>query len=102
MIDTVCGDYARFQTGRLADRLGVSRRYLSRCFRRHAGVSIGLYVTRVRVHAARHLIAHTGAKFEAVATKVGFHDASHMSRAFLKLTGRRPGEYRLDHAAETC
>ena len=53
---------------------------------------------RVRVHAARYLLEHTGAKLDAVAWQVGFHDASHLSRAFVRVTGRRPGQYRLSPA----
>jgi transcriptional regulator GlxA family with amidase domain len=62
-------------------------------------MSIAAYVRRVRVHAAIQLIERRGEKTDAVAQTVGFHDASHLSRAFVKLTGRRPGKHRPGRAS---
>ncbi len=94
LIDAVWCDPAGFRVKRFADRIGVSVRHLSRSFRRHAGMSIAAYVRRVRVQIAIQLIERRGEKIDAVAQAVGFHDASHLSRAFMKLTGRRPGRHR--------
>jgi AraC-like DNA-binding protein/CheY-like chemotaxis protein len=91
VIDAVAADYARFRLSSLADRLGVSPYYLSRLFHRHVGVSLASYLTRVRVHAARQLLEQNGTKLDAVALAVGFHDASHLSRAFVRVLGHRPG-----------
>jgi AraC-like DNA-binding protein len=99
VIDAVWCDPAGFRVDRFADRIGVSVRHLSRSFHRHAGMSIAAYVRRVRVHAAIQLIERRGEKTDAVAQAVGFHDASHLSRAFVKLTGRRPGRHRPGRAS---
>lgn len=48
VIDAVTADYARFRLTPLADRLGVSRYYLSRCFHQRVGVSLTSYLARVR------------------------------------------------------
>ena len=40
------------------------------------------------------LLLETTEKIGTVASLVGFHDASHLSRQFLKHSGRRPGDYR--------
>ena len=87
----IAANYARSSIRRVANDLGVTPGHLSRWFRGHTGVSIGKWVTRTRVYAARHLLAHGATKLEAVAATVGFHDASHLSRAFLGVTGQRPG-----------
>jgi transcriptional regulator GlxA family with amidase domain len=38
-------------------------------------------------------------KLDAVAIAVGFHDASHLSRAFVKVLGHRPGQHRFNPLA---
>jgi transcriptional regulator GlxA family with amidase domain len=94
VIETIAADCTTFRFRSVAARLGLSPSHLSRRFREAAGRSLTLYLTLVRVHAARHLIEHTDATLETVAARVGFHDASHLSRAMVRWTGRRPGEYR--------
>ena len=94
VIDAVAADYAHFRLPLLADRLGVSPYYLSRCFHRSVGISLASYLTRVRVHAGRELLEQHGTKLDAVALAVGFHDASHLSRAFVSVLGHRPGPHR--------
>jgi len=68
--------------------------YLSRLFRSETGMTLKAYVNRVRIEAARRLLLDTSEKIETVAALVGFHDASHLSRLFLKYSGRRPGDFR--------
>lgn len=94
VIEAILADYAGFRLRALATRLGVSPWHLSRRFHKGAGLALSGYVTLVRFHAARYLLQHTGDKLETIATSVGFHDASHLSRVFVSLTGRRPGEHR--------
>lgn len=94
VIDAVAADYARFRLPSLADRLGVSPYYLSRCFHQRVGVSLTSYLTRVRVHAARQFLEQNSMKLDTIALAVGFHDASHLSRAFVRVLGHRPGQHR--------
>ena len=94
VIETIAADCTTFRLRPVAARLGLSPSHLSRRFREGAGRSLTLYLTLVRVHGARHLLEHTDANLETVAARVGFHDASHLSRAMVKWTGRRPGECR--------
>src|SRR2546429_4618381 len=65
-----------------------------RLFCAETGMTLKTYVTRVRVEAARKLLRETGDKLEAVASLVGFHDASHLSRLFVKYLSGRPGDVR--------
>jgi transcriptional regulator GlxA family with amidase domain len=57
-------------------------------------MTVKTYVNRVRIEAARRLLLDTSEKIDTVAALVGFHDASHLSRLFLKYAGRRPGDVR--------
>jgi YesN/AraC family two-component response regulator len=94
VIEYLSAHYAAVNMRELGRRLEKSPYYLSRLFRSETGMTLKAYVNRVRVEAARQLLLETSEKIETVASLVGFHDASHLSRQFLKLSGRRPGDYR--------
>jgi transcriptional regulator GlxA family with amidase domain len=51
-------------------------------------------VERVRVEAAREVLENTPAPLEAVATRCGFASVETMRRAFKRVIGIGPGEYR--------
>jgi len=94
VIEYVSVHYADVNMRELGRELEKSPYYLSRLFRSETGMTLKTYVNRVRVEAARQLLLETTEKIETVASLVGFHDASHLSRQFLKFSGRRPGDYR--------
>ncbi len=73
----------------LAARFGVSRRHLTRLFRRHFNEGIGDHLARLRVDAAaQHLAA--GADVTAAAGAAGLASASHLARLFRRHAGRSP------------
>lgn len=78
----------------LGRALETSPYYLSRLFGAETGMTLKTYLHRVRVQAARQLLLETREKTETVAALVGLHDASHLSRLFLKYAGRRPRDFR--------
>jgi AraC-like DNA-binding protein len=43
---------------------------------------------------AKQLLYERGYTLDPIAEKVGFSDASHLSRVFLRYAGYRPGTYR--------
>ena len=94
VVEHLSAHYADLNMRELGRRLEKSPYYLSRLFRSETGMTLKAYVNRVRVEAARQLLLETTEKIETVASLVGFHDASHLSRQFLKHSGRRPGDYR--------
>ena len=94
IIEYLSVNFAAVRVQDLGRALGQSPYYLSRLFRSETGVGLNAYVTRVRIEAARHLLLETGDKIKTVAARVGLHDASHLSRLFLKYSGHRPGSFR--------
>jgi two-component system, response regulator YesN len=52
------------------------------------------YLMRLRITIARRLLAESDAKLDAVASRVGFADASTLSSRFFDLMGVRPEEFR--------
>jgi YesN/AraC family two-component response regulator len=86
--------YAEASVRRLARAIGGAPDYLSACFREETGLSLKTYTTALRIEAAKWLLLEAGEKIEAVAARVGLHDASHLSRLFVRYAGARPGAYR--------
>jgi DNA-binding response OmpR family regulator len=94
IIDYVTAHFTSGHIREVGRSLGQSPYYLSRLFRVETGMTLKAFVNHVRVEAARLLLRDTDDKIDAVAARVGVHDASHLSRLFVKYSGRRPGAVR--------
>jgi transcriptional regulator GlxA family with amidase domain len=74
--------------------VGLSERSLRRRFRADTGTSWQEYRTTSRVLRAMALLAEPGTTVLDTAVAVGFGSLSGFNRAFLRLTGERPSDYR--------
>jgi AraC-like DNA-binding protein len=77
----------------LADIAGIDRFRLTRLFRLAFGTSPHAYLVRLRLRAARRLLA-TGRTPAQVAAEVGFADQSHLGRWFRRAYRMTPAAYR--------
>ncbi len=78
----------------LAARVSMSPRTLARHFIAELGVAPARFVLEVRVESARRRLEQTTLPIEKVAQVCGFMSAENMRRAFLKLLGVSPSDYR--------
>ncbi len=78
----------------LAERVGLSPRQFARAFTAEVGVTPGRYVDRVRLEAARRLLEDSSRGIEQVARDCGYGTPEAMRRAFLRVLGVSPAEYR--------
>lgn len=78
----------------LARRAALSERHFRRVFAEQTGTTPARYVERVRVEAARELLERTPAPVPAVAVRCGFGSPETMRRAFLRVIGVGPSDYR--------
>jgi transcriptional regulator GlxA family with amidase domain len=78
----------------LAERAALSERQVTRLFGREARTTPARFVERVRVEAARDLLESGRSSVDAVAERCGFGSAETMRRAFRRVLGIGPGEYR--------
>jgi DNA-binding NarL/FixJ family response regulator len=78
----------------LARAAGISGSHLAHLFRAETGMTIRTFLTKVRVEIARDLMMHTDENLADIAAAAGFFDASHLSRVFRAVRGKRPSEYR--------
>ncbi len=68
--------------------------YLERLFKRVIGHSPMIYLSRLRVGRAKHLLCRAGMTVKEVASAVGFEDAGYFTRVFQKFEGMSPMHYR--------
>ena len=73
---------------------GVHPVHLARVFRREHGCSIGEFIRRARIDAARSELADGHASIAEIALGLGFADQSHFHRTFKRVTGLTPREFR--------
>ncbi len=78
----------------LARRAALSERHLRRLFSEQTGTTPARFVERIRVEAARELLQDTSTPVDAIATHCGFGSSETMRRAFLRVLGVGPAEYR--------
>ena len=79
---------------RLARRVGMSVRSLTRWFQKHHSLSPAKFVRRVRVEEARRLLADTNLTLLAICERTGLGDASTFHRVFREDSGLSPAAYR--------
>ncbi|TJY44127.1 helix-turn-helix domain-containing protein [Cohnella pontilimi] len=78
----------------LADKLGITRSYLSTYFKEKTGIYFVDYVNRVRINLAKELLMNTDIKIQEAAARVGYQNINSFNRMFKKFTGVTPSEYR--------
>lgn len=95
ILDAIVADPAAdHHLPRLARRAALSERHLRRLFADQTGTTPARFTERVRVEAARELLEDTAAPVDTVATRCGFGSPETMRRAFLRVLGVGPAEYR--------
>lgn len=74
----------------IARRAGVTARTLESVFRKSIGETPGAYYLRLRLNAARRLVADTQIAMADIAGRTGFSSAAGFSRAFSRAFGQAP------------
>nr|MCR5777408.1 helix-turn-helix domain-containing protein [Lachnospiraceae bacterium] len=85
----------------LADQLYVSASTLSRIFKKNTGVYFADYVMQLRVRSSLSLLKHTEQSITQIALSSGFASSASYNRAFRKLYGQTPTDYRKNNQSET-
>ncbi|HRK29887.1 MAG TPA: AraC family transcriptional regulator [Tepidisphaeraceae bacterium] len=78
----------------LADRHGISREHLTRLFTRRFGIPPRRYLVELRMQEACRLLRTTQDSIKSVVTRLGFQNHANFVRAFRRLNGVAPTEYR--------
>lgn len=86
--------HQRISVGELCAVSGLSRAYLSRLFLKETGITIGQYITREKLEAARQTLEFSDQSVSNVAHTLAFSSESHFISVFRRHCGMTPGEYR--------
>lgn len=78
----------------MASLAGISSTHFNRQFTFLFGMSPTRFLHSLRVEKARQLLMHTDEAVGGIALETGYHDQSHFTRHFRRLTGMTPGQFR--------
>ena len=93
--ETVTRDLAAdWKLSTLAAQSSLSAEHLRRVCHRELGRTPMEHVTYMRIQRAQELLETTDDKLDAIAPQVGYHSAVVFSRAFVRVVGVTPSEYR--------
>lgn len=84
---------ASLSVGELADRFYFSLSHFSRIFKQEVGTGVFEYIQSVRIEKAKEILA-AGTSTEETAKDVGFLDRGPFIKAFKKIEGITPSQYR--------
>lgn len=73
---------------------GLNPSYLSYIFKQELGIGFSAYLLDLRMKYAMELLQNTNEKMKDVASMAGFNDYHYFSKAFKKVTGVSPANYR--------
>jgi len=86
--------HERIQVKDVASAVSIARRTLERKFRESLDRSIGEEIARLRIERAKRLLVETEDSFKALAVDLGFRNADHFYKVFLRVEGITPSQYR--------
>jgi len=78
----------------MAQHVGLSAFHLERLFKQETAVTPRVFLEKIRMDRAAHLLMHTGLSNLDICYEVGFHSPSSFYKAFRQARGCSPSEYR--------
>ncbi|MNI35682.1 HTH-type transcriptional regulator YesS [compost metagenome] len=77
----------------IADKVYLTRNYLSQIFKQATGENYNNYLTKVRMEKAKELMLSGNYKLYEISYKVGYKNNAYFSQLFKKHTGSNPSEF---------
>lgn len=84
----------------VSDYCGFSSYYFSRIFKKYTGESFPEYLTKKRIAASTYLLLSDTTSITDIAFKSGFQSISNFNKAFKKIMGYTPMQYRNLYSGE--
>jgi YesN/AraC family two-component response regulator len=78
----------------LSQQVHMNADYLSKFFKKHAGIRFSDYLTTVRMEEAAHLLEDIQFKTYEISDRVGYSNSFNFTRAFKNYYGMTPRDYR--------
>jgi AraC-like DNA-binding protein/mannose-6-phosphate isomerase-like protein (cupin superfamily) len=80
--------------GEICDRIKLSREHFVRLFSERMGMPPMRYYSRLKIEAAQAMLSSTNLRVLEIADKLGFENQFNFTRAFKRVSGLAPTEYR--------
>jgi len=80
--------------GRVAHAANISRYYFCKMFKKATGMNFIHYLSRVRVEKSKTLLLNPNSRISEAAFASGFQSMTNFNRAFRRIVGRSPTEFR--------
>ena len=77
----------------LSQIFNINEQHLCFLFKKHTDYTIGNYVLKIRMEAAKHLLHHANYNITEISTQVGYKDTGYFSKCFKKYYGISPKHY---------
>lgn len=78
----------------IAEKIGNHPNYISKMFKEQTGEGVGEYINRFRIDKAKELLVQGKLTPKEIAEKTGYSNVRTFYRAFKKITGDTPGNYK--------
>ena len=78
----------------VADEVFLSQNYLSELFKKEIGEGFYDFLSKYRIKKAKEILLTTNLKVYEIAHMVGYNDSITFGRAFKKITGTTPNNFR--------
>ncbi|MCQ2027457.1 helix-turn-helix domain-containing protein, partial [Clostridium butyricum] len=78
----------------VADEVYLSQNYLSELFKKEIGEGFYDFLSKYRIKKAKEILLTTNLKVYEIAQMVGYNDSITFGRAFKKITGTTPNNFR--------
>ena len=79
----------------IADQVGLSAKYVSKIFKMETGQGLLDYINSVRIQKAKDIMSHEQLTINELADRTGYTNVKTFRRAFHKIEGINPGQYRI-------
>lgn len=93
-------DYVKLNTNRnlkvadVAEHFRYNEKYLSHLFSNIAGIPLKQFILNIKMDAANLMLTDTNASIHEIAQSLGFSDSHNFAKAYKKIAGLTPTEYR--------
>ena len=78
----------------IADRVNLTREYLSRVFKEYTGIKLKDYIVNERIKASCRYLSESQMTVQEISSMMNYSSPSNFSRDFLRVMGMSPNEYR--------
>jgi len=79
---------------KVSEHIGHSKNYICKTFKENTGMTINLFLNKVRMQQAAQLLVNTNLDISEISSKVGYNNIYHFIKTFKKIVGTSPGNFR--------